>query len=314
MRLLTFLTRGFFASVIVATACGGDDSVRFSNVVTIGEDITPIVISSDLSVGKERLSIGLIKDDTPLKNGEVEFSVYKIDGNQGAFRARVKATDIHTSSATNEMHQGGGSETHEAGSLGVYVAEVDFDAPGDWGILVRGKAGGESLKDVQVRFIVQPDEVGIAVGEPAPNSVQAISKDVANLSEVDTSPVPDPAMHMMTIATAVGSGRPTLIAFATPAYCRSAVCGPVKGLVDELFKSYGQGVNFVHVEPYDLAKARTGELEPLPLLENEWRLSTEPWIFVIGKDGRVAAKYESAVSQNEIESALRAVLGVSKGP
>ena len=45
------------------------------------------------------------------------------------------------------------------------------------------------------------------------------------------------------------------------------------------------------------------------LLEGEWRLETEPWIFVIGADGLVKAKFEAAVSQEEIETALRAALG-----
>ena len=299
---------------LLAVACSGsNDETKFSNVMEIGGDnVTPIIISSDLSVGTERLSVGLLKDSAPVKNAEVQFNVYKLNGTQGTLKSQVKATDVHLDQATTEKHEDGKTETHEAGSIGVYIANVEFDSPGDWGLVVTGKAGGKDIGQLQVAFQVQPQERGIAVGAAPPKSVQTLAKDVASLSEIDTSQMPDPQMHSVTIADAVSSGNVTVIAFATPAFCRSAVCGPVKLLVDDLFSKYGTQANFIHIEPYDLPKARTGKLEPIPLLENEWRLETEPWVFIVGKDGHVSAKFEAAVSKDELEKALQSAINTTR--
>lgn len=298
---------------LLPVACSGNGEIKFSNVVEIGGDkITPQVISSDLSVGTERLSVGLLKDNAPVKNAEVQFSVYKLDGDWGTLRSQVNATDVHIDQTTTEKHADGQTEKHEAGSIGVYVANVEFDSPGEWGLSLTGKAGGKDIGRLQVRFQVQPHEMGVAVGAPAPKSIQTVEGDVASLEEVDTSPTPDPQMHSMTIAEAVSSGKVTVIAFATPTFCRSAVCGPVKLLVDDLFSKYGTQANFVHIEPYDLPKARAGKLEPIRLLENEWRLETEPWVFVVGKDGLVSAKFEAAVSRGEMEKALQSAINTTR--
>jgi glutathione peroxidase-family protein len=39
-----------------------------------------------------------------------------------------------------------------------------------------------------------------------------------------------------------------------------------------------------------------------------WRLPTEPWAFVIGRDGRVAARFEGAFSAAELRAAVQRVL------
>jgi hypothetical protein len=116
-------------------------------------------------------------------------------------------------------------------------------------------------------------------------------------------------MHDRTIADAVTSGRPTVIVFATPAFCMSQICGPTKSVVDEIYQEYATRANFVHVEPYDIEKARNGHgLDPLPFLEEEWGLRTEPWVFLVDRNGKVAAKFEAVVSREEIVQALLRIL------
>lgn len=38
---------------------------------------------------------------------------------------------------------------------------------------------------------------------------------------------------------------------------------------------------------------------------SEWGLETEPWVFIVGSDGRIAAKFEGIVSFEELEAAMR---------
>lgn len=82
-----------------------------------------------------------------------------------------------------------------------------------------------------------------------------------------------------------------MIAFATPAFCTSRLCGPTKEIVDDAYQKYADAVNFVHVEPYDVKRARDGlGLELLPFIANEWKLQSEPWVFVVDKTGRISAR------------------------
>ena len=40
----------------------------------------------------------------------------------------------------------------------------------------------------------------------------------------------------------------------------------------------------------------------------EWRLQSEPWVFLVGRDGRLKAKFEGSVSAGELVQAVRADL------
>jgi hypothetical protein len=115
-------------------------------------------------------------------------------------------------------------------------------------------------------------------------------------------------MHTMTIAEAVTSGRPSVIVFATPAFCLSRICGPTKDIVDDLFQQYKGEVNFVHVEPYELDRARSGEgLFAVPAT-TEWGLTSEPWVFLVDSEGNIAAKFEAVVVMGELTEALTPLL------
>ena len=90
--------------------------------------------------------------------------------------------------------------------------------------------------------------------------------------------------------------------FATPKFCASRTCGPVVDVVEEVARRLdGENVRFIHVEVYednDPAKGFNPWLQ-------EWKLPTEPWTFLVGADGRIAARFEGTVSVNELEAAVR---------
>jgi len=125
------------------------------------------------------------------------------------------------------------------------------------------------------------------------------------LSEVCTHDPPDD-MHQVSVADALGAHRPFVLVFATPAFCRSRICGPVLDLVLGLEPRFKDRVEFIHVEPYDLKAARTGRFELGPAAR-AFGLPSEPWVFVVGADGRVAAKLEGIFGPQELEVAIRRV-------
>lgn len=295
----------------VVAACG-EDGEEGARIITPTEArFTPLIISSDLAVGPNRFVVGLIdrEQDAIVLNAQLHFRFFKVKGEQEELRSEIDATPITIASSYTHMHENGTMHEHEVGKVGVYVANVEFDSAGDWAVEVSGSASGQALEPLLVAFPVREESLSVAVGEPAPRSLHATLDDVQDLSEICTSDPPNPDMHRVSIAEAAASGRPTVIVFATPAFCTSRICGPTKDVVDKLFQEYQGEANFVHVEPYNIEKARSGQgLEVIPFLEDEWGLRTEPWVFVLDAEGKIAAKFEGVVSLQELESALKPLL------
>jgi hypothetical protein len=75
-----------------------------------------------------------------------------------------------------------------------------------------------------------------------------------------------PRFYELSVDEAVTSGRPTVVVFATPAFCQSATRRPIVELVREVADDHPE-VDIVHVEPYDIEKASGGTLELTPVLD-----------------------------------------------
>jgi hypothetical protein len=83
------------------------------------------------------------------------------------------------------------------------------------------------------------------------------------------------------------------------------VCGPVVDVVDHVREEFeGSGVRFIHVEIYVGNDPSKG----VNRWVRQWNLPTEPWTFLVGRDGRVKAKFEGAVSVGELRAAVRRTL------
>jgi hypothetical protein len=81
-------------------------------------------------------------------------------------------------------------------------------------------------------------------------------------------------------------------------------------------------LNFVHVEPYELHLAAGLHIGGTPLQPTldangrpklaaaviEWGLPSEPYVFVVGSDGTVSAKFEGVAYHDELVAALDGLL------
>ena len=100
---------------------------------------------------------------------------------------------------------------------------------------------------------------------------------------------------------------PFVVTFATPAFCSSRTCGPVVDIVDTVrtrLEAQGKGLRFIHVEIYKDNDPKKG----FNRWVRQWNLPTEPWTFLVGRDGRITAKFEGALSAAELEQAVRRTL------
>lgn len=290
-------------AVLVSLACGGADSAPggappAAPPTDSAPDILQILMAStDLAVGENRIAFGLLRPGRgALKDADVELQTFFLaDGDQTA--------PVQTLSPQFRAWPGGAG--------GAYIANAVFDRPGEWGLRVEASAADGARLLAGSRVDVARTAATPAIGAPAPRSANKTAGDAANLSEITSDTTPDADLYRKTVADALDEGRPLLVAFATPAYCRTATCGPQLNAVKNLKNRYAERASFIHVEVYDnpaeirqsgISAARTS-----PIVE-EWGLPSEPWTFVIDADGAIAAKYEGFADENELDAAIREVL------
>jgi hypothetical protein len=319
-----FLILAAAAAIIgTAAACGGDDDGAVADICDEASQVvtnqtgeySPAVISSDLAVGQNRFVLGLLDaDGAPVAGADLEAQFCRFTGiDEATLESEVALSAITVERSFTHIHDDGEHHQHDVGEIGVYVSNVGFSAAGRWQVFVAGTADGDEVEPTPFLFEVREASLTPAIGSPAPLSVQLLIDDVDDITEIDTSTPPNPVMHNMTIADAVTSGRPTVIVFASPAFCTSQICGPTKEVVDALYTTYGDRVNFVHVEPYDVARVRDGDCQSLsacivPFITDEWRLQSEPWVFTIDANGDIAGKFEGVVGNAELEESLQSLL------
>ncbi len=112
-------------------------------------------------------------------------------------------------------------------------------------------------------------------------------------------------MHDDDFADVVGK-KPVVLLFATPALCQSRVCGPVADIAEEV-KERPDDAAYIHQEIYNDNEVNKG-LRPQVKAYN---LPSEPWLFVIGADGKISTEIEGAFSEGELNAALDKVSGGS---
>ena len=250
--------------------------------------------STDIAVGPNRLAFGLLdSDSSPIRVPEARTTFVYLDTTPVLPRARATARFVRWPS----------------GRAGVYIVNVSFDRAGRWGIVaeVTGEDGVERVGDAG--FVVKQQSATPGIGKPVPPSRNKTARDVADLKEITTAPVPDPDLYQITIREAVSSGKPTVVTFATPAFCQTFTCGPQVEVVASVKDRHKAQANFIHVEVFDLAvesgNISRGQLSPIV---GEWGMASEPFTFVLDDDGLVASKFEGFVTEDELETALISVL------
>ena len=151
------------------------------------------------------------------------------------------------------------------------------------------------------------------MGERAPPSDNPVLGDDVPVASVDSravneGTVPDPMLHRTSIAEAIERGKPTVVVFSTPVYCTSRFCGPVTDMVEDLDSDYGDQATFIHVEIWD-----DFEKNAITPTASEWLVRgdtlNEPWLFMIDRDGLIAARWDNLFTRPELEDGLEELLG-----
>jgi hypothetical protein len=297
-------------SVIFAAVIGVAVQI-IGGAVVIGADdaLQPLITTSELIVGQNRFAFGLAKQGKLIEHADVLVRLFDLEGTEARLTAETNAPFRPVANPVPgkkvHRHADGSRHVHDGTTevRGVYVAQLAFTRPGNWGVeLVARRPDGLS-ETARLTIIVRETPTTPAVGSPAPRSRNLIVSDVKDLRRIDTSERPDPRLHQTRIADAIAMGKPQLIVFATPQFCTSRMCGPVVDIVQTLLPIYGKRVVFTHQEIWqDFATKKV-----FPTIE-EWRLQSEPWIFIVDGQGLIRARFEGLVAARELETALQNVL------
>lgn len=181
---------------------------------------------------------------------------------------------------------------------GLYRFDMEIPGPGTFQVTLEGEGISETAP---VGLVAAEDPAVIEEGEQAPLS-DTRTTESHDLDDITTDPDPDPAFYEMTVAEAVQAG-PSVLVFATPAWCVSQTCGPLLNQVKALTDDYPD-LNYVHIEIYENIGADSfQDLIAVPAV-SEWGLPSEPWVFVTDNRGVVTAAFQGVASDDELSSAF----------
>lgn len=322
-RIFALLVIPLALAGLLLAACGGSEesgggagSWSADALGSSRSDIEAQLIGSQIGKGPARLAFGIIKLDPKdagigslVHDATARVTLYRLDGDQGTLAGEFDLTPVQLRENTQHQHTDGTQHLHDDPLATVYVVNTTLDRTDWWGAALDVTVDGKQYSDIKVRFFVSDKTTEPAIGDAVPAIKQLTTKDVPDVAMIDSSTPPRPELHDLTVADALKNGKPSLIAFATPAFCQTRFCGPVvDSVVAPLQKEYGTRMNFLHIEPYKLDEARKGKLVAIPEMAT-WGLQSEPWIFVLDANGRVTAKFEGVMSQEEVEPFVQQVLG-----
>jgi hypothetical protein len=186
----------------------------------------------------------------------------------------------------------------------LYVAEVRIPRPGAYYVLARplGSVRIGGLREVLVKSRSASPQIG---SRAYPSHTPTLASTDGKVGQLTTRVPPDRELLRFSIADSLAARIPFVVTFATPRYCSNRTCGPVVDVVDRVRRrTAGTGIRFIHVEIYEHNNPRNGENRWV----REWHLPTEPWTFLVGRDGRIKAKFESSVSVRELGDAVERLL------
>ncbi len=301
--------------VMLSVACGGGSASPVQNPDLNAVVPTPCaVVRPSTSAQNPNLNVISVGQDFGVGRNRLPLALLRLD--QTSVNDRAKDLEVTYWLSTGGCPKKLDGMTWRAWPVlnGVYVGYPEFDKAGFWEFTVKLNEGGRTL--LGGAFVeVKEKTLSPAVGDPAPATETKTASKAEDLPLITSSAAPYPDLYKTSLAVAVKSGMPTVVTFSTPAFCATRTCGPEVEVVHSLEQKYGAKVNFIHVEIYDnpremLEKGDISIGRVYPAV-TAWRLESEPWTFMIGKDGNIFARFEAFTTEDELESAVQAILAAT---
>ncbi|MDX1613541.1 MAG: hypothetical protein R3300_04475 [Candidatus Promineifilaceae bacterium] len=276
--------------VLLLAACGGNQGEvqgpADAAAVAQPTDLQMAVVTDDFGVGTPRVPFVLYDGPEPAEDVEA---------------VQLTAFDLDTKPPTATWQ--GQALNFSDYEVPYWVAYPEVPEAGFWGFQAQITRADGTQTMAQFTIEVKERSQSPAVGEAAPPSENRTLADGVAISALTSGQDPIPALYEQTVAEALAADKPLVVTLATPAFCQTRICAPVVRSVETVFQKYDGEANFIHLEIYKDFESLT----PADEVE-EWRLTSEPWTFVVDAEGRVAARLGGPVSARELEAALTPLL------
>ena len=264
---------------------GGDGASTSDPGFPVGGGTSPndIVLvrrfaSKTLTTGAQRVPVVL---------GDIN-GLLPLESTPAALTARVLAPDgsVAVPSVTAERH---GADLQQP----YFPFALTLPTAGVYTMQLTDNEGATTSID-----IYEPADIAIPqVGDPLP---PFDTPTVDNGRGVDPICTRDPAcpLHEHTQSSVLESGQPLAYLIGTPAYCKTAVCGPVLDLLlDQQASRPDMGM--VHAEVYT-----DDTIEVVAPAVTAYSLNFEPVLFVADASGTLVARLDSIWDESELIAAL----------
>jgi hypothetical protein len=288
------LTAVVVLAAALSAGCGASGSGSSGTLDAIlerpGPDVSVTAGASEFVPGAVRYPFLVIRKDARPVNRRTA-SVWLAT-------ARNREPFDHATAQLESIGVPGVSEPAFGGVTRIYVAHLRVPQPGRYWLVAA--PSGARIQAIGTLDVVARGS-SPAIGAPAPHSATPTLA-TASVGSLTTRRPPDLALLRFSVAGALAEHRPFVVTFATPKFCTSRTCGPVVDVVDAVRRQFASSpVRFIHVEVFqdnDPAKGYNRWMK-------QWGLRSEPWTFLVGRDGRVKAKFEGSVSAAELATAVR---------
>ena len=289
------------ASPSEEAASSGDDGEPFTEVELIKGPVSPdglqaIFATPDIGTGEQRIAVVLTSEKGLVRSPIATLTSYYYA--DGAADGEMRDTAVAL------------FRPFPLGARGLYAAQMEFDAPGEWGLDIAVLDENANTLRAELRFDVPEQTAAPGNGASSPLSD---SKTLAThgIAELTTGTLQDADLYQVSIADAVRSGMPTVIVMASPAFCTNAVCGPQVDVLSELKDKYKGKAHFIHVDFFDNPDEIQGDLTRARVSPTvlEWNLPSTEWSFIVNADGIIYRRFEGFAPIDELEDALLEVLG-----
>jgi hypothetical protein len=296
---------------------GGFPSARGKTVaeLTRGLGSGPIVAPTvkQLSPGPARFGFALF---TVAQKQVTDVPVALYLERQGASKVTGPFPATQQSLQVGPQFQSDTVKNDPAAAKSFYSTELRFPRPGIYAIVALSRIGGRVVASSPIGARVLRHDPVPGPGDVAPKvttpTVQSVHGDLA---KIDTRQ-PHDDMHKVNYADVYGK-KAIVLLFSTPALCQSRTCAPVTDVTAAVEAQHrGDPVVFIHNEIYKDNTIKPGCLEGTRAANQcffpqllAFHLETEPFLFVIDRHGRIVTRLEGSFSKNELEAALRPVLG-----
>jgi hypothetical protein len=285
------------AAAALSAGCGGSRTSTGATLDSIlkrpGPDVAVTAGASEFVPGDVRYPFLVIRNDAkPVERRAATVWIAKSRADEPFAQATARLEPIGVP---------GRSEAAFGGVTRIYVAHLRIPRPGRYWLVAqpaRAKIQAVGVLDVSAR------SSSTAVGARAPHSATPTLA-TAPAAQITTSRPPDLPLLRYSIAGSLAAHEPFVVTFATPKFCTSRTCGPVVDVMEAVRRRFAaQAVRFIHVEVFRDNNPHRGYNRWM----RQWGLLSEPWVFLVGRDGRVKAKFEGSVSVAELAAAVRSKL------